>query len=436
MQAFSASCAEALAWPTLKEFQRLYDCLATVAIPASAQEKVRTSLGLFSEASVAGSFTEQAVDLYRRHDEVIPKAVKDAIRELAWVWHLREIDPVASDWGRRQIFFDGSKCTIDSYPLNPAGFPVERDEIASEYWTQKKPALPFNATAYLAPEDFPANLIEILHAWDAEKVDIDVEIAEATVKSLLEEASALRQWTIPPRAYVELRVGPFVGVELTEIGSEVHFVWRTSSNRYWLTSAGIENRRFDDEWPMADPTVHGRLVELALRLLMAAMVRDFWVTEERRKVFEIVTRRRVGTSSPKAKAIRRVIYLPRIRYAASGLRFARLAEGLQLAARARHYVRPFFRKVDNPSPLQLEIAAGFTYVRGHYRGGAATEAVYRSRSAMNLLYEAIEPPASALASDRPLSDDWFEFERAVFAGRTLGLFDHSPCASRQGRRWR
>ncbi len=201
-------------------------------------------------------------------------------------------------------------------------------------------------------------------------------------------------------------------------------MWRTDSHRYWLTSLGIANRRFDDEWPMADPAVHGRGVELAIRLLMAAMVRDFWVTEERQKVFEIATRRRAGKFSRDEKPAKRVIYLPRIRYSTNGVRFDRLAEGLQLAVRARHYVRPFFRKVENASPLQIEIArrdcvnvpAGFTYVRGHYRGGGeVTDAVYRSRSAMNLLYKSSERPVSALASDRPLSDDWFEFERAIAA---------------------
>jgi hypothetical protein len=220
MEAFSASCSEALSWPTLKEFGDLYHSLSTVAVPGSPQEKVRAALGLFSEPSVAGAFMEQAVALYLRHDEIVPTQVRHAIGELGWVWQYRELDPIASDWGRRQIYFDGGKCTIDSYPLNPAGFPIERDEIATEYWTQKKPALPFDAPAYLTPEDFPANLKRISDAWDAEKVDIDIAIAEATIERLLEEASALRQWTIPPRAYVELRVGPFVGVELTEVAGE------------------------------------------------------------------------------------------------------------------------------------------------------------------------------------------------------------------------
>jgi hypothetical protein len=310
---------------------------------------------------------------------------------------------------------------MDSFLLNPAGFPIERDELAADYWTQKRPKIACSATAYLAPDDFPANLKQVEDGWDAEKVAIDAATAERTITDLLGEAWALRQWTIPPRAYVELRVGPFIGVEVTEVASEVYFVWRTASHHYCLTSVSPEDQRFDDDWPMAGPEVRGRSIELAVRLLVAAMVRDFWVTEERQKVFEIATRRRMGSSLREGKSTNRVVYLPRIRYASSGLTFDRLAEGLHYSVRARHYVRPFFRKVGTPSPLQLEIArrdhvtvpAGSTYVRGHYRGGgAAGSVVYRSRSAMNLLYETIEAPVTA-TSDRPLSDDWFEFERAV-----------------------
>jgi len=73
----------ALSWRTLEEFPDLFRSLERVATPVSAQEKLRAALDLFSDASAAGAFIEQAVDLYRRHDEVIPQQVRDAIRELA-----------------------------------------------------------------------------------------------------------------------------------------------------------------------------------------------------------------------------------------------------------------------------------------------------------------------------------------------------------------
>jgi hypothetical protein len=153
---------------------------------------------------------------------------------------------------------------------------------------------------------------------------------------------------------------------------------------------------------------------------MAALVRDFWVAEERRKIFDVRVHRKGSDGSPH-KTGRRFIYLPRIRYVSSGLRFDRLSERLEHERRARHFVRPFLRKAENPSPVQIELARrecvrvpqGFTYVRGHFRGGSESQSVYRSRSAVRLLYDVTEPPLPT--SGQPIATDWFAFERAVSA---------------------
>jgi Restriction endonuclease len=104
----------------------------------------------------------------------------------------------------------------------------------------------------------------------------------------------------------------------------------------------------------------------------------------------------------------------------------RISEGLKQGARARHYVRAFLRKADGPSSLQLEIARnervvvpnGYTYVRAHYRGGGESQVIYRSRSAMQLLFEGVDRPEI-----NPEQDDWFEFERmtAVLLENHLGF---------------
>jgi hypothetical protein len=151
-------------------------------------------------------------------------------------------------------------------------------------------------------------------------------------------------------------------------------------------------------------------------MFAAALIRDFWVAEERRKLFGVTMRRVRSEKSGKRDA--RVIYLPRIRYdralvpAPHSLNEAR-------ERRARHFVRPFFRKV-NPTSLQAEYARlnhivvpeAHTYVRGHFRGGAEAATVYRSRSAMRLLYETVAP----VALEPELETDWFRFELLV---RTL-----------------
>ena len=91
-----------------------------------------------------------------------------------------------------------------------------------------------------------------------------------------------------------------------------------------------------------------------MKLIMAALVRDFLVAEERRKIFD-VKKTRVGGSRAK-KQETRIVYLPRIRYVIDINAPKRISQGLEQGARARHFVRAFIRKVEKPSPIQLEIA--------------------------------------------------------------------------------
>ena len=149
-----------------------------------------------------------------------------------------------------------------------------------------------------------------------------------------------------------------------------------------------------------------------MKLIMCALVRDFLVVEDRRKIFDVV-RSRIALGATKSRASR-VVYLPRVRYIIDKKAPSRIIEGLDQGGRARHFVRAFFRKVEKPSPVQLEVARaerltvpeGHTFVRAHYRGGGEAQKIYRSRSALQLLYQAVNRPSIG-----PEQDDWFEFER-------------------------
>ncbi len=329
------------------------------------------------------------------------------------VWHDRALDPTSSDWGRRQQYLEGARRKVEVYIIDVDGFPVNTDKEAQTYWQWLKPGALFDAPAYLDPSDMPADPKMVFDAWEREPL-VEPEAAADTVKNLLDEANALREWTIPPRAHVDLRIGPFVSVELTEVGDEIYFVWRLPDSRYRQTSVSVRTQAFDDDM-FLNPELHGP--RAAVRLLMAALIRDFWVVEERHSIFDVRVER-APLASGKPKRAPRVIYLPHVRYTSGGMRLGRLSDGLQHSMRARHYVRPFFRKVERPSLLQLEIAQrhrislppGHTYVRGHYRGGGERQAVYRSRSALNLLYEIVSPPA---LNSAPIAEDWFAFERAI-----------------------
>jgi hypothetical protein len=176
----------------------------------------------------------------------------------------------------------------------------------------KNPALLFDGGRYLDPDDMEISADEILSGWEADKLTIDIRQTHDASTHLLNEARALRRWTIPPRALVEVKAGPFVGVELTEIHDEVYFVWRAASNRYWLTSVGHRHQRFNNPL-MLPPEKGGEKVAAVLEVLMAALIRDFWVAEERRKIFDVKqTRRPRAKRGPRTN--RHFVYLPRIRY--------------------------------------------------------------------------------------------------------------------------
>ena len=65
----------------------------------------------------------------------------------------------------------------------------------------------------------------------------------------------------------------------------------------------------------------------------------------------------------------------------------------------------------SPDGTTSQLPEGFTYVRGHYRGGGESQAIYRSRSAISLLYDIFEPQLQV--TDEALASNWFDFENAV-----------------------
>src|SRR5262249_37090039 len=108
----------------------------------------------------------------------------------------------------------------------PSGTPIE------EYWERTPQWVALNAGAGITGEDFPADfrakstLIEQLPvAWTIAEV-------KGSADALMDEASANKQWTIPPRAVVDLTVGPFRRFELTEINNDVLVIARTAEGHF------------------------------------------------------------------------------------------------------------------------------------------------------------------------------------------------------------
>jgi Restriction endonuclease len=409
----------------LPELREHYDLLrATISTLSkndlSANSKIQEVIARYKTYPIS----QVLLDAFRFEDEqkltdqVAEKALRSAWAVAHCLWCLQEIDAQLSDWGRLQISWDTSGKKSRPIEIDPYNFPIEHDKDAASYWECKVPYILAHRDALLSPSDLQIDPDSYVGGFLNWQVDLDEDDAEETIKQLLNEAAALRESTIPPNAFVEVSCGPFVGVEVTEIGGDVFFIWWTANNRYWSMSVDVDKQSFDQtEVITRDPqNPFNRKSQLAIQLLMSAIIRDFWVVTERQKLFGIKVSRAVRKGSGGNPS--RVVYLPRVRYLGSKIDLSRLNLGLSYKQRSQHHVKAHFRKA-KPSKLQLEIAKrenkvvpeGHTYVQAHYRGveGNEGQTVYRSRSAMALLYEAQPDPIVTNLT----STNWFGFERAV-----------------------
>lgn len=269
----------------------------------------------------------------------------------------------------------------------------------------------------MTPHDFPVPLADICESLRNVKLDGSYDEAEASILKMLREAQEARQWSIPWGARVEVAFGPFVAARIFETDGEFSCHFLDSVERYHHVAIGITGdppraasahliRPRDDDCE----AVWNSDAELSLKMIAAAIVRDFLVVEERERLFNVrPMRRRI-----RGRDVRTIVYLPRVRYSAP--HFDRIADNETSAGRPRHSVAPHLRRAGTASAVQrflaqrygMHIPEGFTFVRPHERGNAHDEErikIYRSRSASRMIFDAV---STAPSGTRPA---WFDFEK-------------------------
>ena len=385
-------------------------------------EQVRKALRFLAEPANALELSSELSWLSMDADgpSGLPLGVQAACSGILHLWNALQFTARLSHWGRSRLYLDNDTRQLSAYDIDYENLTLASPDEAEDYWQYLLPDALIDARHFLEPFDMPEDPKRIADAWRKLMPQVDVDEARKSAINLLDEASAMRRWTIPPKARLELRAGPFSAVEVTEGPVDVHFKWMTENGRYWNSTVGVAERSFAGSLLTADDAV-GPAAEWSINLLMAAIIRDFWVSEERRRIFDVSFSR--GSAAKHAPAGTRIVYLPRIRYVAGeGIRFDELRNELRLSTRSEHLVRPFIRKTGNPSALQLELArrerfavpTGHTFVRGHYRGGGgAADTIYRSRSALGLLFGMLEPRPEILAESDVQTTDWFSFEQTT-----------------------
>lgn len=304
---------------------------------------------------------------------------------------------------------------------------IKLGQISPRYWYELEQfSYPFDLGRFLTAQDAPVPCVTLWQATEDIHLDASLEDAMTTYAELLKDANSHAQWTIPWGAHVQLNLPEFPIVELYPVEDEVYAVFRDQQNQFFVVALGMKSghasmpvllKNLPDkpvdsgDWPFEKNDE----AQTALLLLLATVVRDFKVVEERESVFSTKRMTRKQSRNKRNPEGMNVVYLPRIEYKNCNPANY-LSKFPQEKSRAKHQVRPHLRKAKHASKEQLWLAhrynvnvpRGHTFVKPHTRGGEDVKrmTVYRSRSASQLIYNIVDPGGST-------DVEWFEFERDV-----------------------
>ena len=289
---------------------------------------------------------------------------------------------------------------------------------APDYWFDWDLNYFFDFGYVLTGKDLPLPITQHKEFSDIELGCTKVE-ADAAIRELLAEARENRQWSAPWGARVQIDVGPLKYLDIFEIEGEFIGMFRDTNDRFLMVQVNISSGAYtlptiiaaDED---AITVENNTQASLALVLVVASVVRDFVVVEERTSQFVARPAKQRRCSTNQALSI---IYLPRVRYLHPDVDAFHNAVGSD-THRAAHDVAQHIRKTEHASAAQLLLAMryglgvpkGYTFVRPHRRGDVATpgrQRLYRSRSASAILYRTL---TKAPTGSRPA---WFDFEKDV-----------------------
>jgi len=368
--------------------------------------------------------------------DVVVDPLKWVVRELLWAALL---SPTATNSGLRRPWLDGRNKSGDvavryiDLDFNALG------EDARGYWIDFEFNEIFDLGYVVTGKDTPIPRIPLYRQLADLRLDCtEIEAGDA-IAELLSEARENRQWSAPWGARVQIDVGSLKYLDIYELEGEFMGLFRDLHERFMMIPVNVSTGRYSPPMILrADEK--GKNVEentqaaLALVLIVASVVRDFLVVEDRQSQFLARPAKRPRCATNQALSI---IYLPRVRYLHPDVRAFHNALAGD-SHRAAHDVNPHLRKVEKASAAQMLLAMrygfsvprGYTFVRPHRRGEAVAQErqrLYRSRSASAILYRTL---SKAPSGSRPA---WFDFEKDVAAVLSqMGLRVVHQAASRNG----
>jgi hypothetical protein len=369
-----------------------------------------------------GSFLDLHCDLGEAN-EIDPR-IGQFRHFLMGIPHIASLLPEVTQQGQRFPYWEGiSPGLFFSQAKYRTVPPATLGDKVDLWWPRMSTTLVQHiseALGELDPSAMPADYMEIIDGIKPVRVS-NAQDCRTAARRLIEEAKACQQWTIPPGAVVELQFGPYERFQLWQHGDEIPIVGWNRAGEFALGGFNLNSSAI--RLPIPSLGVDNQIedAEAALTLLLASVIRDFLVVEERESVWAAKERTRLPGIRPRPPFGKLITYISRRRYLRleGAVAVERLNENLDLAHRAKHTVRAHTRKIEGEVSMSAAVLAGryglalktgYTFVRPHVRGGLIhREHVYRSRSALAALY------TGELVQGGGGTVEWFKFERDVRA---------------------
>ncbi len=417
---------------TMPFFDEVVRCVTTSTNTISDQ--LALVIAALPDAKKLGDLVHGVLRSYTH--PVVVEPIKWVVRELLWTAIL---SPESTKCGQRRPWLDGRVGDGDFVVRYIDIDPVALGEQASDYWIDFEFQELFDLGNFVTGRDMHVPRLALYKEMADVKLACTEADADEAIRGLLTEARENRQWSAPWGARVQVNIGTLKYLDLYEIEGEFAGIFRDSQERFLMIPVNISTGQYsppqilraDADEKTVEENAHAAL---ALVLVVASVVRDFLVVEDRHAQFSSKPAKGVRCSTNEALSI---IYLPRVRYYQPDVT-AFLRETGDSPHRSPHDVEGHLRKAENATATQMLLAArygfgvprGYTFVRPHRRGDPAAplrQRIYRSRSATAILYRTLQKaPAGSRSA-------WFDFEKDVAAlMKQMGFRVIHQAASRNG----
>jgi hypothetical protein len=329
------------------------------------------------------------------------------IQQIRFFFNYYMFSEIYSDYGMKMPCLDMTEPNnIETFLIDYENLPENKNGLDKYLYYWK---LFFNAVngsqvcngdmaTILEPFDVPIAAEEYKDIFNNIDISDTEENVEKLCISLLEEANASKNWVLNNGSYFAIDLGEFKAVQLSEKFEDIHAKFITKDNFYYFMNVNFELLMTNHDVVINEVLgeIKARRVILALKQIVCALVRDYWVVEKKETVFE---QKKISDYLPRKynqeKKPFRVVYLPRVKYEKKSSGIKECYENLNFKTRSKHAVRAFMRVSKNISPLQkflaarynFEVPEGHTFVQPHYRGETTEQKIiYRSRSAMQMIF--------------------------------------------------